>query len=407
MATPLTPAAFQSALYVLFPQKRVASYGVGEQNFWQWIPKKQGFGGRYGEIPIEYGPGGGTSPTFADAQEAKSGGDILHFQVTRKRAYNIIAIDNETIEASEGKENAYMEAYELQIENGFKKQIQRLGWDLQGNGSGVQGTVQTAGLTATTFRVQQHEFPKFNVKDRIVFSTSAGVPRLGVLGYAEVLKKDPNSLTLTVKNTGTSDNLTQLGVVATDLVYWKGGVGNTLTGTQAWVPPVSARPLSATPFLGVDRSVSEGDFAGYAFDGRSYGLAEALERGLSFAAITNCNPQVCWVNYGRFTDLSRELGASCTRETVKVANFAFDSIKINARGREVRVMADINFQDDDCLCTTRESWYFWSLKAAPRFLRGSKELTEVASDGVEIRQGWYGDLINKSPKDSLRIWLPT
>jgi len=408
MATPLTPTAYQSALYVLFPQKRIASYGVGEQNFYTWIPKKQGFGGRNAEIPIEIGPGGGTSPDFQTAQEAKSGGDIRNFTVTRTRAFNVIAIDNETIEASEGSENSYMNAYELQVENGFKKQVQRLGWDMQGDGTGLQGVVQSAGLTATTFRVTQDQFPKFNVKDRVVFCAAGTptTPRAGVLGFAVISKKDPNSLTLTVSTTLGGDNLTTLGVVATDLVYWKGGIGNALTGTKAWIPTVANRPVSATLFKGVDRSESEGDLAGYAFDGSTYGLAESLERALSFGSIANCNPEVVWLNYGRFTDLSRELGASCVRETVKVANFAFDSIKINARGRETRVMADINFADDDALACTRSSWKFWTLKGAPRFLTDDRMLNEVASNGVEIRQGWYGDLICTKPNDNLRIKLP-
>lgn len=412
MASPLTAAQYASALKILFPQKRITSYGVGEQNFWTWLPKKTGFGGRKGEIPIEYGPGGGTSPTFGDAQEAKSGGDITNFEITRARAYNVIAIENETIEASEGKDNAYMAAYELQIENGFKKQIQRLGWDIQGDGTGVQAVVQSSpAVTATVFGVTQDQFSKINVKDRLQFTSAGGVLRTGVNGWAQVAKKNPNNLTITVSST-VGDNLTTLGVAATDLVYWKGGIpalngGNVLMGTKAWIPTIANRPVSATPFLTVDRSVSEGDLAGYAFDGSTYGLAEALERGLSFAAIANCNPSVAWLNYGRFTDLSRELGASCVRETVKVANFAFDSIKINARGRTVTVMADINYADDDCLCATRESWYFWGLKSAgPRFLTDQHQLNEVASDGIEIRQGWRGNMVCTAPKDNLRIKLP-
>ena len=90
--------------------------------------------------------------------------------------------------------------------------------------------------------------------------------------------------------------------------------------------------------------------------------------------------------------------------------FAFDSIKIYAGGREIRIMADQNLSDTTALAVKKDAWYFWSLKAAPRFITkdvGSELLIDPGSDGFEIRIGWNGELVCRSPLDNMRITLPT
>ncbi len=411
MPSPVTPATLSADLKILFPEKRLRQYGQRDQPFWAWLTKKDDFTGRKAEIPIRYSSGGGKSNTFADALQAKSGSSYLAFEVTRKRSYDIVSIDREALEASEGDKGAYMTAKESEIDAGFMSLTQRLAADLQGDGTGVVGVVQSV-TSATVFVVRDADMTHIEIGDLIVAAVSPfSTLRTGTgpLGYMKVTAVDYDNNKITVSNVaGVGDTTTQLGLTAADQIYFKGSFGNAVSGTEAWIPTV--RTGLSTVFNAVDRSVFPSRLAGIFFDGSTYGLAEALERALARGKKEGSMPEVIWVNYNRFADLSLELGAKVVREPVKIGAFAFDSIKIYAAGREVRVMADQNIQDTSAIATTKDSWYFWSLKGAPRFITkdmGMTMLIEPAADGFELRLGWNGELVCRSPLDNIRIKLPT
>lgn len=411
MVAPLTPTTFSSALKILFPEKRLRQYGQRDQPFWAWLNKKDNFTGRKAEIPIRYSPGGGSSHTFADALAAKSGSSYLAFEVTRKRDYHIVSIDREALEASEGDQGAYMTAKESEIDAGFMKITQRLAADLQGDGTGTIGVVQSV-TSATVFVVRDADMTHIEIGDLLVASPSPFTTlRVGTgpLGYMKVTAVDYDNNKITVSSTaGVGDTTTQLGLTAADRIYFKGSYANAISGTEAWIP--TDRSSLSTLFNAVDRSVFPSRLAGIKFDGSTYGLAECLERALARGKKEGSLPEIIWMNYNRFADLSLELGAKVQREAVKIGAFAFDSIKIYAAGREVRVMADQNLQDTTALATTKDAWYFWSLKGAPRFITkdmGMTMLIEPASDGFELRLGWNGELVCRSPLDNIRITLPT
>jgi hypothetical protein len=409
MVSSLTPAQFSSALKILFPEKRLRQYGQRDQPFWAWLTKKEKFVGRKAEIPIRYSAGGGSSHTFADALAAKSGSSYLAFEVTRKRDYHIVSIDREALEASEGDDGAYMTAKESEIDAGFMKITQRLAADLQGDGTGVIGVVQSV-TSATVFVVRDADMTHIEIGDNLVAAVSPFSTlrtSTGPIGYMKVTAVDYDNNKITVSTT-TGDSTTQMGLTAADQIYFKGSFNNACSGTNAWIP--SVRTSLSTPFNAVDRSVFPSRLAGIYFDGSTYGLAEALERGLARGKKEGSMPEVIWLNYNRFADLSLELGAKVVREPVKIGAFAFDSIKIYAAGREVRVLADQNFQDGEALAVTKDAWYFWSLKGAPRFITkdmGMTMLIEPASDGFELRLGWNGELVCRSPLDNIRFKLPT
>lgn len=414
MAQPLTPALFNSGLKTLFPEKRLKLYGQRDQPFWAWLTKKQGFGGRKGEIPIRYAPGGGGSHTFADALADKRGSDYTHFEVTRKRDYLIISIDREALEASEGdSKNAYMTAKESEVDAGFMKIVQRLAADIQGDGTGSMGSILTL-PTANSFTTAQISLTHVEPGDKIVFAPSPYTTLrtgAGTYGYATVLSVNYDTNTITTDPTK-GDPLTgagSIGVTVADQFYFKGSFGNSVSGTNAWIP--TDRSNLATPFNAVTRSLFPSRLAGIFFDGSTYGLAECLERAIARGKLEGSMPDLIWLNYNRFADLSLELGAKVMREPMKMGAFAFDTLKIYAGGREIRVVGDQNFADTTALAVNKESWHFWSLKGAPRFLTrdfGSGDmLMDPGSDGFEIRIGWNGELVCTSPLDNIRITLPT
>lgn len=411
MATdPLTTTKYNSALKILFPQKTLTRYGQDKQPFWEYLPKKTDFYGRKGEVPIRYVPGGaGHSHTFAQALANKGSSLYTHFEVTRKRDFAIISLDNEALEASENDKGAYMSGKKSEVEAHLIRLKQQLGADLQGNGSGLILTIATVDAANNRFTVAQSDMVRLEIGMILEFYVTpfaAANKRNGVLGYGVVTIVDYDNNRVTLSATA-GDTVTVLGLVAADKGCPVGNFGLSVSGMEAWTP--TDRTNLATTFNGVVRSVFPSRLAGIYFDGSTMGLAEALEKGLARGAIEGCFPDKIWVSFNTFTNISLDLGAKAVREPVKIGEFGYDSIAVHGGGRKVSVVADQNLADTTALGTTREGLYFWSLKPVPRFLTGdgNQTIIESTADGIELRLGWRGEMVVNSPGEQMRWKLPT
>lgn len=409
-AETLTVTRFQSALKTLFPKKRLQTYGMEDQPLWAWMPKGEGFTGRNAEVPLRYSPVASNSHQFDKAQAAKGSSEYTAFTVTRVKDYLLISIDNEALEASKGKEGGYIAASESEIDAGFTKIVQQASADLQGNGGGAIATVLAVDAGNNNFTVSENEIGRFELNMRLVFSSTDGtsgsvIPTLN--GYAKVSRVDHDNLRVYLDTS--LDTVTSVPISTTNkYVFPVGNFGVSMTGLEAWIP--SVRTGLATPFKGVTRSLYPSRLAGIYFDGSTYSLAESLERAMARAKRERALPDVIWLNHNRFADLSLELGAKAEREPAKIGEFAYDRIKMYTGGRQVSVMADHNIPDNRAWALKRDTWKFWTLGGAPRFLGKTAEsgmILEPGSDGWEIRIGWYGDLVCDSPGENVNILLPT
>jgi hypothetical protein len=401
-----------SALKTLFPQKRIEMVDQGNQPFYEWVPKQADFFGRNLELPVRVGPHAGASNTFSNAQAMKGSSNYVHFTLTRKKKYIMVSFDNEALEASERDVGAYMDFKELEIEGALVGIKQQTAADMLGNGSGRIGTVTV--VNGNVLTVGEADIVHFEKDMRIVsfaVNTTAGVKTSsGPKGYMVVGSVDPDNNQITL-NTTDGDTAAQDGVDATTDKYLAvdGSVGNAMLGVLAWIP--SDRTLLATPFQGVTRSDFTSRLGGVYYDGSANGsIAEALERAVARGNKEGSKPEVAWVNYNRFQDLSIDLGARAVREPYKIGNFAYNTIKFVTGNREIAVLADQNFADAECLLATKKSWRFHTLKSAPRALgKGGQGdlILEPAADGWESRWGWYGEMECLSPIDNIRVVLPT
>jgi hypothetical protein len=408
-AETLTPERFASALKVLHA-KKMTTYGLEDQPMWAWFPKKGGFNGRHQESPIRFAPGGNGSHNFNQAQASKGSSKYTHFTNTRKKSYKMVSIDNEALEASEGDGGAYLKATSSETEANFIRLMQQTAADAQGNGGGSIATVLTVDSGANTFTVSENEIGRFEIDDRLQFGSTDGTSGAVIptaFGYAKVTGVDHDTLTITLS--ASFDTIASVAVDATTnkYVFPAGNFGIAMTGLAAWIPRSHAG--LGTSFKGVTRSDFPTRLAGISFDGSAYGLAECLERAAARGKREHCHPDVFWVNYNRFQDLSLELGAKAERDPAKIGEFAYDRLRMYTGGRQISVMADAQLADDQCYALKRDTWYFWHLNGCPRFLGKSSKsnlILEPAADGWEIRTGWYGDLICESPGENMTIELP-
>lgn len=412
MSTPLTMARANSALKVLFPQKRVAEMDWDSLPFYNWIPNETNFYGRSCELPVRVGPHGGASNRFDAAQSMKGSSNYVHFLMTRVKKYIFASFDNEALEASERDNGAYMALKEGEIEGCFQGIKQQTAADFCGNGSGRIATVSN--VTGDVLTVGEGDIVNFQIDQRIqsfaVNAAAAVATSAGPKGWMTVgaIDADNNKITLNVTD---GDTAALDGVDSTTDKYIAiyGSVGNALSGTQAWVP--SDRTVLTTPFKNVTRSEFTSRLGGVYYDGSATGsIAEALEKAIARGKKEGSNPEVAWMNHGRVQDLSLDLGARAVREPYKIGNFAYSSISFSSGSKMIKVIGDPHYADDDCLIATKASWRFHTLKAAPRLMgkQGNSEMIlEPAADGWEVRIGWYGELECLSPIDNIRVKLPT
>jgi hypothetical protein len=417
MATTLTMTRANSALKVLFPQKRIEMMDWENLAFYNWVTRDKGFYGRSCELPVRIGPSGNASNNFAAAQSMKGSSNYTHFIMTRVKKYIMASFDNEALEASENDAGAYMSFKELEIEGIITGIKQQTAADFQGNGSGRIATVSN--VTGDVLTVGEADIVHFQLDQRIqsFASNVAGASPTsgGPKGWMTVGAIDPDTNKITLNLTD-GDTALQDGVDSTTDKYLAiyGSVGNALSGTQAWVPGgTQAERTTAlgTTFKNVLRSQFTSRLGGVYFDGTANGsIAEALERAIARGNKEGSRPEVAWLNHNRFQDLSLDLGARAVREPYKMGAFAYSSIKFAASGKDIRVLADPNFADNDCLIATKASWRFHTLKDAPRGLgrQGNGDMIlEPAADGWEVRYGWYGELECLAPIDNIRCMLPT
>lgn len=407
MVETLTPARFNSALKILFPKKRLTTYGLKDQPFYAYVPKGEDFYGRKAEIPIKYSPGAsGNSHTFADAYAGKGSSKYTHFELTRKRDYNLLSIDREALEASENDKGAYLDAKEAEVDSNMTTLMQILGADMQGDGTGTVGVVQS--VTSTYVVLRDNDMVRMEIGRRLQFAASPFTTlRAGVIGYMVVSAVDFDNNRVYASTTE-GDSTTTLGVTTADRVYPKGNFGVALNGTEAWIP--TDRSGLATPFNGVTRSDFPSRLAGIFFDASSFGLVEGISRALARGAKERAFPDTLWVNFNRFEDIALDYGSKAIREPSGTGENGYTKLSITAGGRTVNVRADANFPDTTCLATTKSTWKFWTLKGAPRFLTrevGGDMIIEPAADGFELRSGWNGELYCDSPGENIRMTLPT
>ena len=134
MALDLT--TFSSALKQHYTTDRIENMVYRDNPLFALLPKYEQFGGENLKLPIKYGIPQGRSATFSTAQSNKTNTQYKAFLLTRNKDYSLASIDNETIEASKGNSNAFIEAATSEIDGAIESATRSLATALYGTGSG-------------------------------------------------------------------------------------------------------------------------------------------------------------------------------------------------------------------------------------------------------------------------------
>jgi len=394
----LDMTSFNSALKVHYTAQRIEDMVYSDNPLLAMLPKMEDFGGKNLPIPIKIGIPQGRSATFATAQANKSASIYKDFVLTRVHDYALASIDNETLEASKGNANAFVEAATAEIDGAIKSAVRSLAVSLFRAKSGTIG--QVASFTSTTITLVDPETVtnfEVNMVIRASATDGGGAQRTG---SAPITKVDRDLGILTIDTTAIS------ALANNDHLVISGDYDSKVSGLLSWLP--STAPTAGDSFFSVDRSVDPTRLAGLRVDGSSLPIEEALINAASRVAREGGKPDVCFMSYSKYADLEKALGSKVQYVDVKVnPQVGFRGVLVNGPRGPIRVVADQNCPSDRAFLLQMDTWKLYSLGKAPRIQDsdGLKMLREAAADPVEVRVVYYAQLCCTAPGYNVNLKL--
>jgi hypothetical protein len=404
--TALNMTSFDAALKEHYKDDVVRRMTYQDNPFHAMLPKMTDFGGKNLPIPIIYGNPQGRSATFTTAQTNKVAGKYTDFVITRSKDYGLCSIDGETIDASKGDKNAFLDAMATEIDGTFESVTRSLATSEYRNGSGAIGQIGSASTVYITL-ADTEEVTNFEVGMKLVASTAAGGGSVkqtasvdNTLTVAGV-DRDAGILTMSAAYDSFGSN----DWAANDYLFVQGDYDSKIKGLDAWIP--ATMPTSGDSFFGVDRSVDT-RLAGLRKDISSMPLEEGLIDGAKRVHREGGNPSHCFMSYNRYGILEKSLGSKVQYvDLMTDVGVGFRGIKINTNKGMITVLADQNCPDNTAWMLQMNVWKLCSLGEAPKLLMhdGNRVLREAAEDGVEVRTGYYAQLACRAPGWNIRLTL--
>jgi hypothetical protein len=366
----------------------------------------------------------GRSHTFATAQSNQTATSLVSFFVYTISDYQLVTITNLLMEQTKSNAGAFVDAAKLQIDGGFRNITNNIAFELFSDGTSTRGISTSsstqngtvAGGTVLPLSNAQ-QIVQFEVGMILVASSSAG----GAPSSDTVTVTSVNRATGVVSGTASASSLSGNWAIGSGAAYLSvqgdlptGGATTTasfqaISGLGAWIPTTS--PSGGDSFWGVNRSVDPTRLAGLRYDASSYTIEEGMTNALAFANREGAKPDLCIMDFASYAALVNSLGAKVQYVQVKhdEVEVAFDGIQFQSAYGKVTVLADRNCPPQRAYVLTMSTWKLRSLGKVPHILtyglEGLEGLRVGNADALEIRIGYYGNLICSAPGYNLVVLL--
>lgn len=380
------------------------------------IPKNEspdGMGGKYIPVPLVYGAPQGRSATFTNSQGNQTAPAVSAFFVYRVKNYQTVTIENELIEASKTNIEAFVDDVKLNMDTGFRNISNDLALDLYSAGAGIRGSYSSISTGVITL-VNSGDIVNFEVGMSLVSFSISGTTytqsTAAAIGYIIAVNRSSGTLTVSATAVGAAGTPTNwstsfpyLGVQG-DVAFGALTVQTSflkVSGLQAWLPVTA--PGSSDSYWNVNRSADVTRLSGVRFDGSNETIEEALIDGASLVAREGGMPDMCFMNFASYSALEKSLGAKVQYVSVKhdEADIAFAGITVNAPYGPITVIPDRNCPAQICYLLQMDTWKLRTLGKAPHILtygmEGLEGLRVGNADALEVRIGYYGNLVCSAP----------
>jgi hypothetical protein len=384
--------------------------------FFALVPKNEspsGFAGKYIPVPLVYGAPQGRSATFATAQTNQTAPALASFFVYRVSDYQIVTITNELLEATKDDAGAFVDEAKLNMDTGFRNLSNDIAFSLFSDASGARGEIGSIASGVITL-ASANSVVQFEVGMVLVSFSVSGTTYTqstgAALGYVIAVNRSAGTVTVSATAggaAGTPSNWStsfpklavqgdiSFGALTLQTNFLK------ISGRAAWLPATA--PSASENFWGVDRSTDVTRLAGVRFDGSGETIEEALIDAASLVSREGGMPDMCFMNFSSYAALEKSLGSKVQYVTVKheEADIAFAGITVNAPYGPITVIPDRNCPALKAYLLQMDTWKLRSLGKVPHILtyglEGLEGLRVGNADALEIRIGFYGNLICNAP----------
>lgn len=397
-----------------------------ENPFLALVPKNEspdGFAGKYIPVPLEYGTPQGRSHSFSNAQAQQTATSLASFFVYVIEDYQLVTITNLLMEQTKTNAGAFVDAAKLQMDGGFRNLTNNIAFELFGSGTATRG-ISSASSSQSGANPNVVTIPLTNAQNIVAFevgmllvasATDGGAPgATGVIVTA--VNRATGVITGNAITLATGANVTSLDsnwAIGSGLAYLtvSGDLPSTgatstgsflaLSGLAAWIPVSS--PASNDSFWGVNRSADPTRLAGCRYDASSYTIEEGMTNALAFLNREGGKPDLCIMDFASYAALVNALGAKVQYVQVNhdEVEVAFEGITFQSAYGRVTVLADRSCPPQRAYLLTMSTWKLRSLGKVPHILtygmEGLEGLRVGNADALEIRIGYYGNLICSAP----------
>lgn len=385
-----------------------------ENPFLALVPKNEspdGFAGKYIPVPLEFGNPQGRAHTFSNAQNQQTATSLASFFVYVVSDYQLVTITNLLMEQTKSNAGAFVDAAKLQIDGGFRNITNNIAFELFADGTGTRGTIGSTDSSGapvyviTLSNIQQ--IVQFEVGMLLVNFTKSSTTISAISssqGLITAVDRANGKITISASATDASwaSAGKGLGIVG-DVVAGAISTGSNLalSGLAAWIP--TATPSGSDSFWGVNRSVDPTRLAGLRYDGSSLTIEEAMTNALAFVNREGGKPDLAIMDFASYAALVNSLGAKVQYVQVKhdEVEVAFEGITFQSAYGRVTVLADRSCPPQTAYLLTMSTWKLRSLGKVPHILtyglEGLEGLRVGNADALEIRIGYYGNLICSAP----------
>ena len=405
MALDLT--SFDAALKQHYTDDRVEDMVYKRNPFLALVSKMEDFGGRNLPIPIIYGNPQGRSKTFSNAKTrgAATSSKITDFVLTRVKDYSIATIDNETLEASKGNQNAFMTAATTEVDGAINSLTRSIAIGCFRDSSAAIGQVlaepsNSAGTFTVTLK-QASDVTNYELgMILVIWSAKSGGSQRNSDGSDvnwEIVAIDRDSGVLTLSGTYDGSGT----IAANDYLFVEGDRGLGISGIADWIPDTAP---TSTLFFQVDRSADVTRLGGLRLDASGVPIEEALIEGDAMIGREGMYIDHYFMNPKKIGDLKKALGTKVQYVNLQAnARVSFTGVQIDGEKGPITCLSDFNCPYDRCYGVAMEYWKLYSIGKAVRVIDtdGLQMLRQADSDGVEVRYGFYGNLGTRAPGSSI------